>query len=415
MQDPRRTLPTTMLRAVGAALVLVVAAIIALANIGMGAAEDGDEQEESSEALQPTEIVADIPEGYGELFPFDWGGGSLYHLKGRLATMGCMANTLWFHDGGEWRGYNQYQVPSTLTQEFRDQYAEFVPPGRLYAACFRICEFSYAEYGSKPCRTLDSMRQSGSFERFPHPIDHSTQCTRDFTSIVAASALSVLPLLPELCVMRAELSQYSTRGNAKNPFVGYHHGDGEHHYYPSNVPIVVIWAPSDFLTRGDQAEQRRSETFLLRVEVHELCHGNQHWHIAQGLRTDVVLAKSGGSSKGRFDRLWVDTEAGNEFVQITGFTVSADDEWALPTDSVYQTIYSSSPRELGAEICMMRIFEQMEHENLYRYLYWSTDDDSFQWRAETIEFNADIYLTPEIRRWLETWVLLPGLAGQSDD
>ena len=64
---------------------------------------------------------------------------------------------------------------------------------------------------------------------------------------------------------------------------------------------------------------------------------------------------------------------------------------------------------------MIRIVEILGGENRYRYVYWSTDDDVWTWQAEPIEFDADVYLTPEIRRWLETWVLLPDLAGQSDD
>lgn len=409
MQDTRRTLPPTMLRALAAALVLVAAAIIALANIGMGAAEEGEEQEEASEVLQPTEIVADIPEGYGELFPFDWGGGSLYHLKGRLATMGCMTNTLWLHDGGEWRGYNQYQVPSTLTQEFRDQYAEFVPSGRLYATCFRICEFSYAEYGSKPCYTLESLYPQG-FATSRFSIDHVPRCTRDFTPIVAEVVLPVLPLLPETCIMR--VTSDMVRGAGGNAFSVFSGGSGV--FYPNSVSIVVIFSESDYLTREwSSAREKFPEVRLLATELHELCHVNQDRHIAQGMHTDVVL--EGNHHLLELQRLWVDTEAGTEFVRLTGFAVSADGEWALPADSVYRTIYSTLPKELAAELCMIRIVEMLGGENKYRYFYWSTDDDSYKWQAEPIEFDADVYLTPEIRRWLETWVLLPDLAGQSDD
>ena len=274
MQDTRRTLPLTALRALAAALVLVAAAIIALANVGVGAAEDGDEQEEASEALQPTEIVADIPEGYGELFPFDWGGGSLYHLKGRLATMGCMANTLWLHDGGEWRGYNQYQVPSTLTQEFRDQYAEFVPPGRLYATCFRICEFSYAERGTElPCYTLEFMHQQGYFATLRFPIEHAPRCTRNFASIVAQVALPVLPLLPETCIMR--VTHDMVTGATGSALVVFISAGGT--YYPVSVPIVVIYSESDYLTREwSSAREKYPEVRLLATELHELCHINQN-------------------------------------------------------------------------------------------------------------------------------------------
>ena len=369
MQDPRRKLPPTVLRALAAALVPVAAVIIALANVGMGAAEEGDEQEEASEVLQPTEIVADIPEGYGELFPLDWGGGSLYHLKGRLATMSCMANTLWLHDGGEWRGYNQYNVPSTLTQEFRDQYAEFVPPGRLHATCFRICEFSYAEHEPKPCETLDSLRQRS--------------CTRDFAPVVTEAVRPMLPLLPETCIVRT--TGIGLAGYAPTPFVLY--GPSPRYLLPTKVPYIEV---NSFFTASQ-----------LSTELHELCHINQHWYTAQRLRTDVVMV---AGPLRIFETLWVNTEAGTKFIQLTGF-MGADGNWALPDDSVYRdpewTYGEFYPTELSAELCSLLIYERLDLET----------DRPFA----DAEFDYDRYLTPEIRHWLETWMLLPELTGQSDD
>lgn len=410
MRDARRTLPPSILWAVGAALVLAVAVIAALADIRTGAAEGGGEQEDSPGGLQPTEIVADIPEGYGELFPLEWGGGSLFHLKGRLATMGCMANTLYLHDGGEWHAYNQYDLPSAFTREFRSRYAEFVPPGRLYATCFRICEFSYAEHGSKTCFTLDLLREHN-FINVPYPIDDTTSCTRDFTPIVADAVLPALPVLPEACIMR-QPHDWDKRGWYRPIFVGYY--DNVHPvYWPSNVPFTVVYSPSDYLAQArNQAEARKRETILLHIEVHELCHINQQWHIAEGLQTDVVLTfdANDGSSSSRFRRLWLHTAAGTEFARLTGFVADADYEYELPTESVYRTLYSINPSELAAELCMTYIFERIDWENFYTYWYFNQDKSLYGRRQEPVEFDVDLYLTPEIRRWLETWVVLPELA-----
>ena len=96
-------------------------------------------------AIQPTQVIADIPQEYNEVFSLQWGGGSLYQLKQRLATMSCIVDTIWVYDNNQWNPYNQYQVPSTLTPNinFKNNYSKFIPAGTLYASCYDICEFNY--------------------------------------------------------------------------------------------------------------------------------------------------------------------------------------------------------------------------------------------------------------------------------
>ena len=131
----RRKLWALVLCLLASAMLTVVAA----ADEGGAPADDA-----GVPALQPTQIVADIPEGYDQLFPLRWGGGSLFHLKGRLATMGCVANTLFMYHDERWWAYNQYQIPQShqTNQEFLEAYAGFVPPTTLWANCYRICEFT---------------------------------------------------------------------------------------------------------------------------------------------------------------------------------------------------------------------------------------------------------------------------------
>ena len=97
-------------------------------------------------SLQPTQIITeqDIPKQYNQVFQMEWGGGSLLHLKGRLATMGCIADTIWVYDNNQWHPYNQYQVPHTLDiiQSFKNQYSDYIPPTTIYADCTNICEFN---------------------------------------------------------------------------------------------------------------------------------------------------------------------------------------------------------------------------------------------------------------------------------
>ena len=96
--------------------------------------------------LQPTQIVADIAEEYNTLFELQWGGGSLLHLKGRLATMGCVANNISFTDPATdtQYTYNQYNSRSTdpQNQQFVQAFKTYIPAGTLQADCFNICDVS---------------------------------------------------------------------------------------------------------------------------------------------------------------------------------------------------------------------------------------------------------------------------------
>ena len=87
------------------AVALLAAVGVSIFLAGGISADEGNAEAEPAAALQPTEVAAEIPDGYGELFPLEWGGGSLLHLKGRLATMGCIADTIWVWDQNKWHPY----------------------------------------------------------------------------------------------------------------------------------------------------------------------------------------------------------------------------------------------------------------------------------------------------------------------
>lgn len=78
--------------------VITLAVLAALVLASAASADDGEQAAATPAPLQPTQVVAKIPEGYNQLFPLQWGGGSLFQLKSRLATMGCIANTIWNYD-----------------------------------------------------------------------------------------------------------------------------------------------------------------------------------------------------------------------------------------------------------------------------------------------------------------------------
>ena len=126
-----------------AAALLAAAGLLATLSASVSA-DENNIGSEAARALQPTEIRADIPEEYHVLFPLEWGGGSLLHLKGRLATMGCTANNIWLYDNDKWSIYNQYDLPSDtfFIQRFKQQYEQFIPAGSLWADCYNICDIS---------------------------------------------------------------------------------------------------------------------------------------------------------------------------------------------------------------------------------------------------------------------------------
>ena len=149
----------------------------------------------ADDEIQPTQVIAEIPDGYDELFPLQWGGGSLRDLKGRLATMGCLVNTIWVHDGA-WHPYNQYNVPSALAAEFLAAYEHHVPAGTLWADCFDHCDYRHVDYtGSASCETPEEW-MSGWDSRPPFG------CSDDFGKTIEQWVLPILPVPPSICIVQ---------------------------------------------------------------------------------------------------------------------------------------------------------------------------------------------------------------------
>ncbi len=387
------------------AMALVAMALLTtavLSNVGLAGAE-GDE--DTPPQLAETQIVADVPNGFGELFSLQWGGGSFLHLKGRLATLGCLVDTIWLNDGGTWYVHNQYQVPSTLTRDFVERYDAFVPPGTLWATCFRLCEFEYLEPATDyPCRTVDEIRRGIPPGTSPSlsigRIDHAVPCTDDWHPVVARDVLPILPIHPETCILRvAEPDEI--RGKMRVPFWSY---GGV--VLPKAAWIIAVWGPSESVVLEAPRGGIRNHATYVSKEVHELCHANQFWQVAQGLRTDVVVLSGIGSNA----RVWWDSEPGREFVRLSGFTRSDVGTWSLPSNSVYRDVYSVDPLELAAVLCTEYIIDRLGLPSKYRWSTYDPDTHRFVTRPSfPVDFDTAKYLTPEIRGWIETWMVLPDI------
>ena len=382
------------------AVALLAAAGLSVFLIAGISADDGNEEAVAARALQPTEVVTEIPEGYNELFELQWGGGSLYQLKGRLATMGCMANTIWLYDNSKWNVYNQYTISqdNPVIQQFLQQYEQFIPAGTLWTDCYRICEFKYVDdVQRKECRTFTYTQERNFFNVPPYPIDNTALCTTNFNPIVQEKVLPILPLHPETCVIRQQHTK--VRGYYINFFITYNKYNKA---YPIGLPITIIYAPENLYALPNafynNTQQTNSER-IINEEIHELCHINQHWHIAQALQIDTPLTVYSGD-------LWYETPAGREFITLTGFK-NTNKTWTLPQNSVYRNIYSINPKELSAELCMSYIVESIGVENSYKSWIWRNNrfvQQSFP------NFNINTYLTPQIREWLETYMILPDVS-----
>lgn len=382
-----------------AALATIALALpAALAFTGAVSADEGEQASATPVALQPTQIVTEIPEGYNQLFPLQWGGGSLFQLKSRLATMGCIANTIWNHDGGEWRGYNQYNTPSTLNADWLAAYGEFVPAGSLYASCFDICEFSYFEAprGDRPCESLAEFRASEFWDgRHRHPIDDSTDCTDDFDKRVKEHVLPSMPLYPDTCIIRQNTPPGESArggGQAQPPYTLLN--DSASVYYPSIVIVYTTMAPP-------VSEMEKVGT--LNTEIHELCHMNQFFHFIEQLQPDRLIRVPLTTND-----FWAATTAGNTFIALVGFARDGD-QWSLPADA-YEGIYNVTPVELAAELCSMYFIHKMGERSKYADRRYDEAKGLYV-SLGTRKFDPGQYLTDEIVEWIETWVALPEIAG----
>lgn len=361
--------------------VIALAAIAALALTGAAIADDGEQAAAAPAPLQLTQVVAEIPEGYNQLFPLQWGGGSLFQLKSRLATVGCIANTIWNYDDDQWHSYNQYEVPSTLNADWLAAYEEFVPAGSLFATCFDICEFSYfdAPRGDLPCPSLAHMRGQEFWDGLhAHPIDDSVECTDDFDERVKEHVLPSMPLYSGACIFRP--SAPATVGSVTNPL-----GQMAGGVYPYWAVYVVVYSRTP---PHSNAEFDRAET--LGTEIHELCHTNQFLHFLEQMQPDRLTDESPLSNA-----IWRTTKPGSSFIDLVGFAQDDTGDWSLPDDTTFgNKIYGfDDPFELSAELCMLYFLDRMGERS--------------QYEVHNEDFDPMRYLTDEIVEWIEAWVALP--------
>ena len=367
-----------------AVALLAAAELFAVLAAGISA-DDGYEEAGDEATLQPTQVVAEIPDGDGELFPLEWGGGSLLHLKGRLATMGCIADTIWVWDQNNWHPYNQYQVPHTLDiiQSFKNTYSDYIPPTTIHADCANICEFN-----DNRCISFHEMRErNNNYENRPlfiTPLTKDDSCARNFNPKVSTQVLPTLPTRPDVCIVTKKRNDgKGIRGVAP--------------VLPVNTtPFVVVY---------DESTAYRTPTehsdILLKMEIHELCHINQNWHWVQQLTPGASIQYN------PFSYFYTHPH-GQTFIHLVGFTRNNGGTWNLPLNSAYRDIYSTEPTELAAELCSMYLLDRMGERSNYDYERYN-NDERYYVEIPIRTTDTSKYLTPEIIEWLETHMILPNI------
>ena len=372
-----------------AALCMRAAALLAAAGMflflaGGISADDGYIEAGAARALKPTQAIAEVPEEYNELFTIQWGGGSLYHLKARLATMGCMLNTIWVYDNNRWYGYNQYNVPTQFNQPFLTQFIDGIPATTLYGSCIDICTFDAVDgvvINGRECTTFEELvdhdktkiSSPSILSILPIPIESDTSCTDDFNPVVKEKIFLFLPILPNTCIVRQiTINIPSIQGTI---------GTDEH---LNSVHFVILWINPQ-RSKNEKEEVKESwHVDELMTEVHELCHIQQRYHLAQQETSGPRFSPYNG---------WYDSEANKEFMRITGFTESVGGIFQLPNNSVFKEIYSTNPTELSAELCALYLLDKIGQRSDYD--------------IDRPNFNLNRYLTPQVVQWLETYMVLP--------
>ena len=321
----------------------------------------------------------------------------MYHLKARLATMGCMLNTIWAYDNNRWFPYNQYNVPHSLNQAFITQFKDSIPAGTLYGDCIDICTFNELRgevVEGRKCATFEEERQRGGIADYGTilnlPVDKDTPCDDDFDSRVKQHIFQLLPILSNTCIVRQVTENpISVRGR-----IGLGHDN--------TLFFVLIWFNmSQF--KSEEAIKALREN-VLHTEIHELCHIQQEYYTVQQFipyRYNSFLGSD-----------WYSTEAYKKFQNLTGFKEIQTEsylDFSLPENSIFKEIYSTNPKELSAELCTLYLLEKIGEESLYTSLiYTDLDDPEYEgYKILKTPFDSSLYLTPEIVEWLETYMVLP--------
>lgn len=325
------------------------------------------------------QFSGDLPSVYDQLVPLHWSGGSFAQLRARLATQGCLVNSVAAHtesgdrSEGSWYLYNQFEWPHSLNVQFLDAFRDGIPSGQIWVSCYDICDFRPERDPSDPiCLSFEDWADAvvGGLGFAP---GEDKQCGSTWHPFIIERLLPLLPVPPGICIAYPSQAEYSV-----------------HYPIGSRRPITGFWRPMrsqavTILTSADVSSPDRG----LYVQIHELCHASQSWEEIMTLsRYDPGLVKP---------ELGTLVPSVHALIALLDYRAEPDPDnwhwphthkWTLPAESVFRDTYSDTPVELGAELCTMYVYEVLDPPHAYP------------------RGNIARYLTDEIREWLGEYVFV---------
>ena len=384
-----------------ACLLAILAALIAAAALAL--TTDRATADEPAVALLETQIAGDIESAKRQTTPLQWGGGSLYRLKMRLATKGCILDLVWAYDtpSRTWHFYNQYHIPYSFNESFLKRFETFIPAGTIWVQCFDRCEFSdhgsyanpdtgRAPSGKKDCVSFweFALWSDGTGNTRFQELEH--RCTYDFHSILEEKLFPILPMIPGLCVIRSEggggLYVGTSAQHGNEAFYDSSGFSNRNHFARWQYFINIGVYQETLVNFSSHSPEIIEINGSLSIEVHEICHAFQDWNRWQAVTSfDISIEES---QKSFYD---------DYFDEAIGFGYNEEGYLALPEGHIYNDVYGGNlSGGLFAELCVLYAFEKMGLPNA-RYSIGYPDS----------RYTYDDYLTPKIRAVFDEWVFLP--------
>ena len=183
-------------------------------------------------------------------------------------------------------------------------------------------------------------------------------CSTDLLGLEEYPAIQNLPVVPTLCITYTTSNSHRNTGGTYNMF------NNALHLFTNKF--------------GDDAKRKYGL-------LHELCHANQDYHNSYVSETKEKKMMIGD---------WSALQASQEFIEITGYERNSFTEgwmgrWTLPYGSPYNTLYSTHPIELAAEVCGIFLSQEV-YLNSGRY---------------TLRQINSVLNNQELREWFNKYVL----------
>ena len=316
-----------------------------------------------------------------------YGAGSFYQLISRLSIEGCEVINLQIDD-------LEYDFRHTNTQNsaFEGRYDSHISPGsRVMVQCVDHCDMVYAGSNASDSLVRYAEQQEDlrcrPFEIRPELITESSDCKTDWPELFAR-LFQYIPLFQDLCWIESDASAKGFREVGR---LGAVHGNVG--FLGEAVVLSHFRAEIHLIDRNEIDLNTPWWSFTM---IHEFCHVHQNWYVLKQQIDHAYLNGAPHLVEGRSRNssdIWFDTEMAHEFIALTGFVQKPGGSWKLSGNSVKARTshVAESPIELSADVCALYMTKRLAPDHLRGY----------------DRFTRPPYLTEELERWVEQYVVLP--------